>query len=442
MSQVLDSDRVDQMLERLKSLHPKVIDLSLGRIRGLLDKLGNPERRLPPVLHIAGTNGKGSVAALSRAIAEAAGLRVHAYTSPHLVRFNERIRLAGQLIDDDALVSLLGEVERVNDGDTITFFEITTAAAYLAFAETPADLSVVEVGLGGRFDATNVIDRPAACAITPVSMDHREYLGEDVAGIAAEKAGILKHEVPAVVGPQVDEAEAAIRRIAREARTPLHMLGCDWMIEEQGPSQLVYRDSLESMTLPRPFLPGLHQVYNAGVAVALLRHQDRHIIPEAAYRAGLEWARWPARLQRLESGPLRAHLPGEALLWLDGGHNEAAGQAMRDFFRDLDAETDAFYLVVGMMLGKDHDAFLGAFAGLADQCWTVPIPGQEKAMSPGDLAATASAAGYPAQPAASVASALSHAAERCPPGKRPVVLVTGSLYLAGDVLRENEEAPV
>ncbi|MBB4211595.1 dihydrofolate synthase/folylpolyglutamate synthase [Rhodothalassium salexigens DSM 2132] len=446
MSTVSEPDGVEAALARLKDLHPKVIDLSLGRIRTLLDKLGNPERRLPPVLHVAGTNGKGSVVATTRAIAEAAGLRVHVYTSPHLVRFNERIRLAGSLIADAHLVALIDEVVAVNGDDPITFFEVTTAAAFKAFADVPADLAIVEVGLGGRFDATNVIPKPAACAITPVSLDHKEYLGEDVAGIAAEKAGILKREVPAVIGPQLDCSAAAIRRIAREARAPLHMIDQDWTIcrqtDDRGADYLVYRDTLERFDLPMPGLPGAHQIQNAGVAVALLRHQDEVVVPAAAYRAGLEWVRWPARLQRLTQGSLREVLPEAATLWLDGGHNEAAGQVLRRHFSSLDPDRDAFFLVVGMMKGKEHADFLGAFSGLAEQCLTVPIPGQENTMRAGELAGIASAAGYPAQPAASVRSALKRLGDACPPGKRPVVLITGSLYLAGEVLRENGTPPV
>ncbi|GER07867.1 hypothetical protein JCM17843_21770 [Kordiimonadales bacterium JCM 17843] len=308
---------VANALGRLAALHPKVIDLSLGRIETLLEKLGNPHRSLPPVLHVAGTNGKGSVVATSRAIAEAAGLRVHSYISPHLVRFNERIRLQGQLIDDTALSALLDEVEAANGTDPITFFEITTAAAMLAFSRIPADLCILEVGLGGRLDATNVIDRPAATAITPISYDHQAYLGDDLADIAAEKAGIMKSGVPAILGPQSPLVDKVLRRIAHENNAPCFGFGQQWQAglrtDEAGATHLIYKDTHGILDLPAPVLAGAHQAMNASTAIALLRHQNAVPISEAAIRAGLGWVRWPARLQKLDHGPCGICCPKKAI---------------------------------------------------------------------------------------------------------------------------------
>lgn len=434
----------DSALERLHALHPKKIDLSLERLERVLARLDHPERHLPPVIHVAGTNGKGSTVAFCRAIAEAAGLRVHVYTSPHLVRFNERIRLSGALIDDDTLMALIERVETANAGAPLTFFEATTAVAFLGFAEAPADLCLVEVGMGGRFDATNVIAEPVVCAITPVSLDHAEFLGSDVAGIAAEKAGILKPGVTGVIGPQVDAAEATIRRIARERRAPLAVYGRDWLVTRRGAGedgQLIFRDAAEQLELPLPGLPGVHQINNAGIAVAAMRTQEAVEIPPAAYKAGLGWGRWPARLQRLESGHLADKLAGRGELWLDGGHNPAAGLALKAHFKDIDPESCRFYLICGMLHTKEADAFLKPFAGLAELCQTVPVPRSDKPYSPGDLAAEASKVGLRAQPAASVASALDRVLADCPANLRPVILIAGSLYLAGAVLEESGLIP-
>ncbi|MFQ5348773.1 MAG: bifunctional folylpolyglutamate synthase/dihydrofolate synthase [Rhodothalassiaceae bacterium] len=434
---------LDTILDRLLRLHPKAIDLSLGRMTRLLEKLGHPEQNLPPVLHVAGTNGKGSVVATARAIAEAAGHRVHVYSSPHLVRFNERIRLAGRLIGDDDLVSLLAEVEAANGGDPITFFEITTAAAFLAFSRLPADLLVLEVGLGGRLDATNVVARPAAVAITPVARDHEAWLGNTLPAIAGEKAGILKPGVPAVVGPQPARVEAVIRARAEALNAPLAIHGRDWRAAlrsgGRGEARLVYRDRSGLLDLPAPVLVGPHQAINAGIAVALIRTQRAVAIPEAAIRAGLGWVRWPARLQRLADGPLRHRLPPTAELWIDGAHNPAAARALRQALLRISGDLRPVHLIVGMLANRDPAAFLRPFRGIADSVTAVAIPGVEAAHPAATIAAAAGDLGINGRIAADVGSALEAIAARG--GAESLVLVTGSLYLAGHVLAENGPSP-
>jgi dihydrofolate synthase/folylpolyglutamate synthase len=417
----------DRVLDRLTALHPKVIDLSLGRIERLLGALGHPERRLPPVVHVAGTNGKGSVVAMLRAGLESTGARVHAYTSPHLARFHERIRLAGRLIDEDALVALLERCEAANDGAPITFFEITTAAAFLAMAETPADFALLEVGLGGRLDATNVIDRPRLCAITPVSLDHQQYLGDTLAEIAAEKAGILKPQVPCVVGQQAAAALAAIEARAEAVGAPLLLAYHDWQVwEEHG--RLAFLDAAGLMDLPPPRLIGAHQVANAGIALAALRALGAS---EAACAAAVTEAEWPARLQRLRRGPL-VEASGSAEIWLDGGHNPAAGEALAEALTRLPPRP--LHLVCGMLATKDAEGFLRPLAVRAEDLAAVAIPGEAAALAAEDTAAAARAAGLAAAPAAGVAEAVAAIAARDPGGR---ILICGSLYLAGRVLREN-----
>ncbi|GEQ97003.1 bifunctional folylpolyglutamate synthase/dihydrofolate synthase [Iodidimonas gelatinilytica] len=443
---------VANALGRLATLHPKVIDLSLGRIETLLEKLGNPHRSLPPVLHVAGTNGKGSVVATSRAIAEAAGLRVHSYISPHLVRFNERIRLQGQLIDDTALSALLDEVEAANGTDPITFFEITTAAALLAFSRIPADLCILEVGLGGRLDATNVIDRPAATAITPISYDHQAYLGDDLADIAAEKAGIMKSGVPAILGPQFPPVDKVLRRIAHENNAPCFGFDQQWQAglrtDEAGATHLIYKDAHGILDLPAPVLAGAHQAMNASTAIALLRHQNAVPISEAAIRAGLGWVRWPARLQKLDHGPLRELLPEKSDLWLDGGHNPAAARAVREALLTLVDTSRPVSLIVGMMGNRDPLDYLRPFQGLVHSVYGVTIPNVETPCPAADIAAAASSIGMQAMVASSVDGALKTIAQTAPSAKSPhalcpapFVLIAGSLYLAGDVLAKNGPLP-
>ena len=430
----------DVILARLTRLHPKLIDLSLGRMERLLAALGNPERRLPPVIHVAGTNGKGSTVALLRAMAEAAGLSVHVYTSPHLVRFHERIRLAGSLVTEAALADLLDRCERANGEAPITFFEITTAAAFLAFSEVPADLVLLEVGLGGRLDATNVIAGPLAAAITPVSLDHQEFLGDTIAKIAAEKAGIAKAGRPLFVGPQHVDGEATIRAAAAAVGAPLRMAGRDWRVERVGEC-LRFQDADGSADFPLPVLPGPHQIVNAGLALAVARAVGPGLgIHKAAMARGLETAEWPARMQRLRRGPLVAALPPGAELWLDGGHNPAAGEAIAAALDPLDRDDPRpLRLVAGMLGTKDARGFFRALSGLGAPVTAVPIPGEANAAPAAALVTAARAEGIVADEAEGVEAAVAaiaarHAAEGGPP---PRVVICGSLYLAGRVLSDN-----
>jgi dihydrofolate synthase/folylpolyglutamate synthase len=418
----------DRVLDRLTALHPKVIDLSLARIERLLAALGHPERRLPPVVHVAGTNGKGSVVAMLRAGLESAGFRVHVYTSPHLARFHERIRLAGELIDEDRLAATLARCEAANAGQPITFFEITTAAAFLAMSETPADFTLLEVGLGGRLDATNVVDRPRLTVITPVSIDHQQYLGETLPEIAAEKAGILKHGIGCVVGRQEPEALAAIEERATRMLAPLMVEGQDWQVwEEHG--RMAYLDAGGLLDLPLPNLIGAHQVENAGIALCALRALGRD---EAACTAAVTGARWPARLQRLRHGPL-VEAAGQAELWLDGGHNPAAGIALAEALTRLPPRP--LHLVAGMLRTKDAAGFLRPLAGRALSLRAVTIPGEAATLAAEETAAAAREAGFAdAGVAASVTEAVAGIAAAAP-GCR--ILICGSLYLAGRVLRAN-----
>ena len=418
--------RVDGVLERLLRLYPRAIDLDIGRLQLLLDKLGNPERRLAPVLHVAGTNGKGSTCAFARAIGEAAGLRVQVYTSPHLIDFNERIRLTHGLVSPGALADTLETVERVNAGAPITVFEVITAAAFLLFAAEPADLCILEVGLGGRGDATNVIARPAACAITSISIDHREFLGDSLSGIAAEKAGIIKPGVPVVTGAQTPEVLAVIAEHAAAQGAPLFARDRDWTIET-GHNGLRFADAVGDLSLPWPSLAGPHQHDNAGIAIASLRASGL-ALPAAAFAQGLSRAEWPGRMQRL-TGSLAAALPRGWELWLDGAHNPGAGVAL---VRHLAGWTDRpLHLVVGMKQGKDAAEFLKPLLPYAKSVWAVAEPDQYLALSVSDVVA---ASGGVARSGGTVAEALAKlaAAEGSAPAR---VLVCGSLYLAGALLR-------
>jgi dihydrofolate synthase/folylpolyglutamate synthase len=419
----------ETVMQRLARLHPKLIDLSLGRIERLLARLGHPETRLPPVIHVAGTNGKGSVCAFLRAIGEAAGLRVHVYTSPHLVTFHERIRLAGRLVDDAALTAALEACERANGEDPITVFEIATAAALLLFAAEPADLLVLEVGLGGRLDATNVIARPAVCAISSVSMDHMDFLGDTIEAIAFEKAGILKHGVPAVTGAQDPRALRAIAARAQEIGAPLAARDRDWTIAPTG-AGLRYTDRAGTLDLPQPSLAGAHQHDNAGIAVAAIRARNDPRIGSAAIGAGLAHAEWPARLQRLTRGPLVAMLPPGWALILDGGHNADAGRALGIHIATV---TDRpWHVIVGMKKGKGTEGFLAPILPHAASLWAVAEPDQHLAQTP---AAIVAASGGVARIGPRVKDALSRIVAEA---DRPAnVLICGSLYLAGVVLRDN-----
>jgi dihydrofolate synthase/folylpolyglutamate synthase len=427
----------ETILERLLRLHPKAIDLSLGRMQRMLDALGSPERSLPPVIHVAGTNGKGSTCAYLRAILEAAGHRVHAYTSPHLVRFNERIVLAGREIDDPAFSAVLEECEERNGGEPITLFEITTAAALLAFSRTPADALVLEVGLGGRFDATNVVARPVATAIAPVSIDHQQYLGDTLEAIAFEKAGILKPGVPAVVGIQEPPALAVIEARAAELAAPLTRWGREFAAGMEG-ERLVFEMGGVRETLPRPALAGAHQVGNAALALAVAHTVAGTLGNGAVDRArGLERATWPARLQRLTRGPLVGRLRADWSLWLDGGHNEDAGRVIAEHVAGWRRTAPAapVHLVLGMLNTKNPRGYLRHFAGLVDSVATVTIPGEQASLSAEEAAEAARDVGMPATTAASVAEAVARAGADPRPGGR--VLIAGSLYLAGKVLSDH-----
>jgi dihydrofolate synthase/folylpolyglutamate synthase len=431
---------IDSIVARLLALHPKRIDLSLDRMWRILAALGHPERQLPPVIHVAGTNGKGSTIAFMRAILEAAGLRVHVYTSPHLVRYNERFRLAGSLVSDEKLTGALAECERANARAPITVFEITTAAGLLLFAREPADVLLLEVGLGGRLDATNVVEQPLATVVTPVSLDHLEYLGDTLAKIATEKAGILKHDVPAIVAAQPREALQAIERQAARVKAPVKIAGEDWTAtEERG--RLVYQDDAGLLDLPAPKLYGRHQFENAGVAIAALRTVTGLKLPPSAFETGISKADWPGRMQRLTQGRLAALAPPGGELWLDGGHNADGGRAIASALADLEERVSRpLILIVGMLSTKDCEGFLKNFAGLARQVFGIAIPGQDKAMPPEAIANAARAVGLPAQGAQDIETALA-AVRRLDVTPPPRILITGSLYLAGEVLRENGTPP-
>ena len=421
----------DRVLERLGRLHPKLIDLSLGRVERLLAALGNPQDKLPPVVHVAGTNGKGSTIAALRACLEAGGYRVHAYTSPHLVRFHERIRLAGQLIEEGALIALLEECERANDGAPITYFEITTAAAFLAFVRTPADVSLLETGLGGRLDATNVVSRPAVTAITPISLDHQAFLGDTIAQIAGEKAGILKAGAPAVIGPQLPEAEAVIEARASGFGVPLLRWQREWCCEAAG-NGMRFSGEHWRLDLPWPSLPGAHQIVNAGTAIACLEQLQAFPVSSDAVAKGLLHIEWPARLQRLTRGPLVAMMPPGWELWLDGGHNPGAGIILADVAANWCDRP--LYLVVGMMNTKDAAGFLAPLAPYAKELAGVTIPGEENPLPAEAIAASARSVGMTATIAASVDVGLAGFIAQSTRGR---VLICGSLHFAGTVLAQN-----
>jgi dihydrofolate synthase/folylpolyglutamate synthase len=429
---------LDDVLGRLKKLHPLLIDLSLGRIERLLAKLGDPQLKLPPVIHIAGTNGKGSVTAMLKAMLEAAGQRVHVYTSPHLVRFNERIVVAGPRgaraapIEEARLAALLERVEAVNAGDPMTFFEITTAAAFLAFAETPADAVLLEVGLGGRLDATNVIARPRLTVITPVSMDHADKLGDTVAKIAAEKAGILKRGITCIVSRQSEEGLASIQTAADRVRAPLKLWGQDFEAFEQS-GRMVFQAEERLLDLPLPALIGTHQITNAGTAVAAALELGDLGLDEHAIEHGLKTVDWPARMQRLNAGPLAALLRPGSELWLDGGHNPAGAEALAETLAALEERAPKpLVLVLGLMGQKDAPGYLTPFRGLARSITAVPIPGaHETPHTPEALAARAAGLGFVVTTATDVGAAL-RTIEAADGAKR--IVICGSLYLAGHVL--------
>ncbi|RYH01977.1 bifunctional folylpolyglutamate synthase/dihydrofolate synthase [Salipiger sp. IMCC34102] len=418
----------DAILARMMSLHPKVIDLTLDRVWRLLGAVGNPQTRLPPVIHIAGTNGKGSTQAMIRAGLEAKGDRVHAYTSPHLARFHERIRLAGTLISEPALTEVLDRAYAANGPDPITYFEITTVAALMAFAETPADWTLLEVGLGGRLDATNVVD-PALTIITPVDLDHQSFLGDTLAAIAGEKAGILKRGVPCIVGLQHDEALEVIEDRAARLGAPLLAHGQHWHVRRER-DRLVFEDETGLLDLPLPALPGPHQIANAGIALAALRHLGTD---EAACEAAVTQPSWPARMQRLTTGPL-VDLAAPAELWLDGGHNPAAGRALAATLAALPRRPT--HLICGMLNTKDIAGYLAPLAVEVQSLTALSIPDEANTLPAETTAEAAERVGLTARTAPDLETALRDLAALGPVR----VLICGSLYLAGHVLRANDGA--
>jgi len=427
--------RSDKVLERLFELHPKKIDFSLDRIKALLAKLNHPERRMPPVIHVAGTNGKGSTVAYLRAILETAGLRVHVNSSPHLVRFAERIRLAGKLIDEDQLYSLLVECEKINGPTPITFFEITTAIAFKAFADHPADVVLLEVGLGGRLDASNVITHPLSTVITPVSIDHEKFLGSDLGGIAREKAGIAKNAVPLILA---DQQPAALAAILDQAQTvgALPVAYGEWSVirTETG---FTYQDRQGQLSLPLPNLHGPHQISNAGLAIACLRHQDQFDISGEDFAKGITQANWPARLQNITNSPSGRLLPPGSELWLDGGHNPAAGQILGDHFAGmLDLP---LYVICAMIKGKDVAGFLGPLSPHVTQLYGLSIDGEDS-YSADRITEQAEKAQMTAESATDADGAL-QAIRQLSGGKAVRVLICGSLFLAGQILSQNDLLP-
>ena len=424
---------VQAELDLLDKLSPGGDRLGLDRIARLLERLGRPQDHLPPVFHVAGTNGKGSVCAFLRAGIETAGHAVHAFTSPHLVRFNERIRIAGKLVDDAQLAGLLCEVRQASDGIEPSFFEATTAAAFLAFARTPADACIVEVGLGGRLDATNVIERPLVTGIASLGLDHQQFLGRGLLDIAAEKAGIARGGVPLVTQLYPQPIAGRVDETAREVGAIWLPRGEKWDVDVQQ-GRLHYRDVEGELRLPVPRLPGRHQALNAGLAIAMLRHQDRLKVSSSALSAAMGWADWPARLQRLPTGPLSALLPPGSELWVDGGHNPAAARQVADHVKHSWHDGRPLHLLFACLKSKDAKGILKPFAGVADMVHTLPISGHE-IRDPKVLAETARVLGFKAHPRETLGQAL--AAIRGPSR----VLVFGSLYLAGEALAANGTIP-
>lgn len=428
----MDPKTSDAILARLTRLHPKKIDLTLGRTLGLLEKLGRPQDKLPPVIHVGGTNGKGSTVAFLRAILQAAGYKVHAFTSPHLVRFNERIRLANNIIDENQLTRILGYCEMVNDGEPITFFEITTAAAFKAFAETPADVVLLEVGLGGWYDSTNVVDHPALTVITPVSLDHMQFLGPDIPTIAFDKAHIMKPGVPCVLGEQTAEAVKAIQGYADTLGVKTVKHGVEWSVNEVSDGIRV-RHKSKIRQFPHPALLGPHQIHNAGLAVTCTEYLKTFNIPSAAIAEGLKRAEWPARLQKLKGGPIFSILPEGCEVWLDGGHNASAGQALAAVARNW--RDRPLHLIFATMKSRDPAEFLRPLAPYTTAVQTLTIPGEEGSHSAEDAAASARTVHIRATAVPDLEAAAANIAKDVKGPAR--ILICGSLYLAGSVLAQH-----
>ena len=433
-----DNAVLDALLQAAFALHPVEIELSLGRLERLLARLGNPHRKLPPVFHVAGTNGKGSTIAFLRACLEASGRRVHVYTSPHLIRFNERVRVAGHIISDDALAELLREILARNAGQAITFFELTTALAFLAFSREPADACIIEVGMGGRMDATNVIDKPLVTGIAQLGLDHQQWLGATILDIAREKAGIAKRGAPMVVSRYPQAVTARIAEVAGVAGAPLLVRGADWDAAAYE-GALHFRDAAGKVSVPLPRLAGAHQIDNAGLAIAMLRAQSVLPVADAALRAGMGWAEWPARLQRLDAGPLTALLPAGSQLWIDGGHNPAAARALAECLTPEMVGGRPVQMVAGMLAPKDAQGFFKAFTGRVAGMVAVPIPGHAH-HAPAALADAAASCGIRASAASGLLAALRAIAGAIDPAQPPLVLIAGSLHLAGQALALNEQS--
>lgn len=431
-----------EILARLMSLHPRSIDLSLQRLKRLLNRLGNPQNRLPPVVHVAGTNGKGSTISYMRAALEADGYRVHVYVSPHLVRFNERFRLAGSIIEDKKLYNVLKLCEEANAGEQITFFEITTAAAFVAFSEAPGDILLLETGLGGRLDATNVIDQPILTAITPISLDHQQFLGDHIRSIAHEKAGILKANVPAVIASQKRKAQEAIEKQANHIGAPLVLEGRDWKISGT-PSGLLFEDACTVLELPPPSLAGIHQTENAGLAVACLLRLKGFKLSLNAIASGISNANWPGRLEKLATGNLAKILPSQSELWLDGGHNPAAGEVVANSLRHWISSRNQkqLHLIFGMLETKDPSGFLKPFVGLNPILWAVEIPNEPASLKASVSAASARKLGIKATAATGLQDALKKISKGLNSKSPQIVVICGSLYLAAHAIEENGGIP-
>lgn len=438
--------QADAEIEKLMGLHPKGYDLSLDRIRRLLEVLGNPHLKLPPVIHVAGTNGKGSATAFCRALLEAQGLSVHVHTSPHLVRWHERYRIgvkggSGQIVDDAMFADALRRVAEANGGKSITVFEILTAVTFILFSEQPADVVVLEVGLGGRFDATNVVEKPAVCIVQPISLDHQAYLGDRVELIAAEKAGIMKRGVPVVIGHQeFDGAKDVLISTAERLGCPLAVFAQDFLAYEEF-GRLVYQDEFGLMDLPLPRLPGRHQIGNAATAIRAVKAAGYPVTEEIAEKAMLS-VEWPGRLQRLTEGRLVERAPQGAEIWLDGGHNPGAGEVIAEAMAAMEErQARPLHLVIGMINTKDPIGFFRAFVDIAHNVYTVPITGSDVGLDPVALAQSAAEAGLKALPMGSLGQALEAIRERSEGGIPPRIMIGGSLYLAGNVLAENGTIP-
>ena len=436
----------DAEIEKLMGLHRKGYDLSLDRIRRLLEVLGNPQLKLPPVIHVAGTNGKGSATAFCRALLEAQGLSVHVHTSPHLVRWHERYRIGvkggrGQIVDDALFADALRRVAEANGGKPITVFEILTAVTFILFSEQPADVAVIEVGLGGRFDATNVVENPAVSIIQPISLDHQAYLGDRVELIAAEKAGIMKRGVPVVIGHQeFDGAKDVLIGTAERLGCPLTVFAQDFLAYEEF-GRLVYQDEFGLMDLPLPRLPGRHQIGNAATAIRAVKAAGYPVTEEVAEKAMLS-VEWPGRLQRLTEGRLVERAPSGSEIWLDGGHNPGAGEVIAEAMVSMEErQARPLYLVIGMINTKDPIGYLRAFVDIAHNVYTVPIQGSDVGLDPVALAQSAAEAGLKALPMSSVAEALDAIRQKMEGSVPPRIMIGGSLYLAGNVLAENGTIP-